>query len=249
MISKIKILIVEDELIIAEDLRDTLESMHYEVVGVAYNMARAIHLIEKNHPDIVLLDIMMNGVDVGISIAEEININYKIPFIFVSAFSDRATLERAKTTNPSAYLVKPFQEKSIFAAIELAISKHTYHHGNEKLRSEYNKEMISQSGFWVKDGNEFKSINFEEVLWLRAVGNYVEIKTHDRKYLIRSPLKNIGVQLPENKFIRIHKSYIVFKNLINSIENTYMVVDGVRLPIGKKYKDLLFKKLGIKGNP
>jgi DNA-binding LytR/AlgR family response regulator len=248
MVPKRRILIVEDELIIAEDLRDTLESMRYEVIGVAYNMQRAINLIEKNHPDIVLLDIMLNGVDMGITIAEEINKKYKIPFIFVSAFSDRNTLERAKTTNPSAYLVKPFQEKSIFAAVELALSKHTYHHSNERLSSEYNKEMVSQSGFWVKDGNEYRNIGFDEVLWLRAVGNYVEIKTHERKFLIRSPLKNIGVQLPENKFIRIHKSYIVFKNLINSIEKTYMVIDGVRLPIGKKYKDFLFRKMGIAGN-
>jgi len=246
MVSKRKILIVEDELIIAEDLRDTLEAMHCEVIGVAYNMHRAIQLIEKSHPDMVLLDIMLNGVDMGISIAEEINKKYKIPFIFVTAFSDSATLEKAKITKPAAYLVKPFQEKSVYAAIELALSRHSYE--NERLHSEYNKEMISHNGFWIKDGNEFKNIDFEKVLWLRALGNYVEIKTHDRKFMIRSPLKNIGLQLPENKFIRIHKSYIVFKNLINRIENTYMVIDGVRLPIGKKYKDFLFKKLGIIGS-
>ena len=118
----IKILIVEDEMIIAEHLTMLLESMDYVVVGSAINYNEAIGLLETESPDLVLLDISLGGKKDGVNVAETINERFKLPIIFTTSHSDEATIERAKKVNPANYLLKPFQKEQLFTAIELALS-------------------------------------------------------------------------------------------------------------------------------
>ncbi len=119
----IRILIIEDELIIAEDMQNMLTKMEYEVVGNAMDYDEAIAFLDNEKPDLILLDVNLNGEKDGIEIAEEINKKYHIPFIFTTSYSDSATLERAKKTNPINYLVKPFKKEQLFTSIEIALHK------------------------------------------------------------------------------------------------------------------------------
>src|SRR6187402_3834344 len=100
----IRILVIEDELIIAEDMCNMLSNMGYGIVGNAMDYDEAIGFLEAEKPDLVLLDVNLGGKKDGIDLAEVINANYEVPFIFTTSYSDSVTLERAKKTNPINYL-------------------------------------------------------------------------------------------------------------------------------------------------
>lgn len=119
--AKIKILIVEDEPLIAEDIKECLENIDYEVVAVTYNMKDALDVLENNSPDFVLLDINLGNNTDGITIAEKINEKYKIPFIYLTSYSAKTILDQVKHTLPMGYVVKPFAESDLYSSIEIAL--------------------------------------------------------------------------------------------------------------------------------
>lgn len=121
--SKNKILIVEDERITAEDLKNTLENMGYEVTGLASSAETFYKCLNANMPDLVLMDIYLKGKKDGIELATEIKEKYKFPVIYLTAYSDSNILERAKITEPFGFIMKPFQERELHSNIEMALHK------------------------------------------------------------------------------------------------------------------------------
>lgn len=121
--NKTKILVVEDEIIVAKDIQNSLIKLGYDVPATASSFASAMERIEAIKPDLVFLDIKLKGELDGIHIAEEIKKNYHIPVIFLTSFVDKVTLERAKITEPYGYLVKPFNESDLQTTVEMALYK------------------------------------------------------------------------------------------------------------------------------
>jgi len=119
-----KILIVEDEAVIAMELEERLTHMGYSVTGSAATSDSALQKIEESLPNLVLMDIHIQGARDGIDTAEDIRARYDIPIIYLTAYADNATLQRAKLSTPFGYLIKPFREEELRAAIEMAIHKH-----------------------------------------------------------------------------------------------------------------------------
>ncbi|OHX35426.1 two-component system response regulator [Methylomonas sp. LWB] len=119
-----KILIVEDEGIIAMDIRRQLEGFGYQVVATAFSGGQAITLANQHKPDLVMMDIVLKGEMDGISAAQAIVESLRIPVIFLTAYSDSATLARAKATGAYGYLIKPFRPDELHASIEVALYKH-----------------------------------------------------------------------------------------------------------------------------
>lgn len=118
---EIRVLIVEDEPITADDIADCLKGDDYQVSGIAYDYEDAMYELQNNCPDIVLLDIHLNHQADGIRIAEYINKHLAIPFVFLTAYSDKSTLEKVKQTGPMGYIVKPFVNANIIATLEIAL--------------------------------------------------------------------------------------------------------------------------------
>ena len=137
-----KILIVEDEFVIAHDLETILEGLNYEVVGIALSEPEAMQYLQQHRPDMVLLDIQLKGEKTGIDIARVLNKHYHIPFVFISSFADKQTIARVKETNPLGYVLKPFDEREIYIAVELCLSKAE----NERLavQNDYLNEEINR---------------------------------------------------------------------------------------------------------
>ncbi len=125
----VKVLIVEDEIATSNDLEDILTEAGFNVVGTAFTGAQAIDLMQKREPEIVLLDIALKGQMNGLEVAEHVNDNFRIPFVFLTAFSDDDTIQQVIRTNPGGYIVKPFKESDIVPAIQIALAKY-------KLRGE-----------------------------------------------------------------------------------------------------------------
>ena len=121
---KVNILIVEDEALIAESLSETLEDLGYEISGMAMRAKEALDIIAKEQPDIAILDINLKGKEDGIWLAEEIRKNYDFPYIFLTSYGNRSTVERAVKTKPNGYLIKPFKKADIFSAIEVALTNY-----------------------------------------------------------------------------------------------------------------------------
>lgn len=122
--TKTRVLVVEDEIVVAEDLQQRLVALGLEVVGAADTAVDAIRLATSTRPDVALMDIMLHGRPEGIDAAEYLRGELDIPIIYLTAHSDAATLERARLTDPSGYIVKPFADAQLRVAIELAPSRH-----------------------------------------------------------------------------------------------------------------------------
>ena len=121
---KANILIVEDEGIVAGDIRKALQSLGYTVSAAVSSGEEALEKIEENRPDLVLMDIILQGEMDGIETANQIRIRFNIPVVYLTAYTDEKMLERAKVTEPYGYIVKPFDEKELQSTIEMALQKH-----------------------------------------------------------------------------------------------------------------------------
>jgi PAS domain S-box-containing protein len=124
MLSKAKILIVEDSFIVAYHLKATLQSEGYSVIGNEESGENALAFLETQKPDLVLMDIMLNGELDGIETARIIKMKHNLPVIYITALTDKDTIQRAKITEPFGYLTKPFEDREIFTVIEMALYKH-----------------------------------------------------------------------------------------------------------------------------
>jgi DNA-binding NarL/FixJ family response regulator len=134
--NKIKVGIVEDEMIIAETIRLALKKLGYMPTKPAFSYESAISMLNEEKPDIILLDINLNDELDGVDLAHYININHSLPIIFLTANSDRLTIERSKQTRPNAFIVKPFSNEDLFSAIEIALFNH-------EMRTVENKSKIN----------------------------------------------------------------------------------------------------------
>jgi len=119
-----KVLITEDELIVAEDIKSSLQKYGHEVVAIVTNGCDTINKIEELRPDVVLLDIMLAGSMDGIETAHYINDRFGIPVVYLTAYSDEKTMRRAFETAPFGFLLKPFEERQLYATIEMAHYMH-----------------------------------------------------------------------------------------------------------------------------
>lgn len=125
---KNQIIIVEDEPVIAAQIELYLEQGGYQVAGIAYDYETALELLEQTQPDAVLLDIQLGRTHSGIKLGSLLHTQYRIPFLYITSYSDTRTLEMAKETFPSGYLVKPFNEAGLIAGLTMAL------HNNKHLQ-------------------------------------------------------------------------------------------------------------------
>ena len=228
-----KVLIVEDEPIIADDIAMILEKHGCTISDIIDNSVDAIDHLESNDVDLALLDVNIEGNRDGIWLAHQINKQFQKPFVFLTSYYDSQTLSRAQETSPSGYIVKPFDEGDLVANIHLALMK------KQPLN-------ISQSEkFFVRDKGELRSINTDEILYAESDNNYTNIITADRKFVVTHTLKSVEDKLKAMGFVRNHKSYLVNFQKISSISEGYLFIGEAKLPVGRSYRDSLLKNLPI----
>lgn len=236
--------VVEDELVIARTIINTLDELGYSHCGPVINYTEAIQMIEENKPDLVLLDIQLAGKKDGIDVAQKLNELYDIPFIFLTANSDIETIDRAKKVKPHAYIVKPFTKEELYATIEIAFNN--FNDKKAEINTGKPVEIPSKDFLFVKVGYVFKKIFLSELLYMESDANYVTLHLKsDRKVIARSTLNDFMEQIGQKIFVRVHRSYCVNINLIEDVFPTELSIQGIKIPIGKLYKEELLKRLGI----
>lgn len=228
-----KILIVEDEPLIADDIALILERNGFTVSDIVDNSLDAIDHLDNNQVSMALLDVNIEGKKDGIWLADHINKQYSIPFVFLTSYYDEKTLKRAHNTNPEGYIVKPFDEGDLIANVHLAIMK------SKPL------ETTSSEKFFIRDKGELRAIETSDIFYAESDDNYTNIYVSDRKYVVPHTLKSVEEKLNEQGFIRSHKSYLVNFQKITSISEGYLFIEKIKLPIGRSYRDSLVKNLPI----
>ena len=269
----IHILIIEDEPIIAKDIADMVEDLGYTVAGICHNHHTALKMLQNKRPDLVLCDIMLEGDDWdGIQIAKEIRRLYDIPLIFLTAMQDSATISRAATANPDAYLTKPFEERALYPAIEMAISKFALRQQsidesspilpttlttilptiltvNDASKSVPSAESMPDllpfiaGSFFIKDKKRLVKVSAEDIFWIKAEGVYSQLATAQRTYLVSTHLGAVEEKLKNLPFIRVHRSYLVNFKHIEAIEDDVLTIGNERIPLGKSYREAFYSRL------
>jgi DNA-binding LytR/AlgR family response regulator len=194
-----RILIVEDEFITLDALRDALTDMGYEISGDAMSADEAIAVLEQRETDLAILDIHLRNSKSGIWIGSQIKARFNIPFIYLTAYGDKGTIAAAAEVEPASYLVKPFSTPDLHAAIELAmhqqISKTAA--GKVKVNSE---KLTMEDSIFVKDELMFRRLSVADIYFVQSFRNYLEIQTEKGKFIVRSTLQDFADRLPDRSF-------------------------------------------------
>lgn len=239
---KLKILIVEDEMIIAESISDMLEELGYSVMSICIRAKQALELINSNPPDLALFDIRLKGDETGLWLAEQIKDRKDFPFIFLTSYGDKATIDQAVNMSPYGYLLKPVEKQHLYGAIEVAMRRFS-----ESFGSNQNETIIIRDSFFVKQDYQFVKVKIADVDYIKSDDNYLEIFVSNKKQIIRSTLKDLLNQLPPNKFLQIHRSYAVNVEKIDAFSPTSVEIGINNIPVSKQYRQQLtdyFKTIG-----
>ncbi|MEQ8469698.1 MAG: response regulator [Marinoscillum sp.] len=220
-----KILIVEDEPIIRQDLTFCIQDMGHEVVGQAGSVEKARNLIAQVNPDLILLDINLDGVADGIDLGLEIHNTMHLPFIYITSYYDQATVDRAKHTFPSAYILKPFDEDDLRINIDLAL-----------LKKQKSPHRFSSNKLFVKNNQDLVALSPQEILLVEADDNYCKVYAEKGQYVLAHTLKKTEEKLASKGFIRIHKSFLINFERIDTITDGYVYLGDHHVPIGKSYR-------------
>ncbi len=234
--NKVKILVVEDEVIIADHICDSLEELGYEPLEPAISYTEAIETIEAEKPDIAILDVQLAGKKTGIDLAKTIKEKYDFPFIFLTSNADAATVNLAKEVMPPAYLIKPFTKDDLFSSIEIAL-----HNFSKKIGEATESNLIFKDSLFVKEKGFFTKVLFDDILYIESSHVYVEVfLKNQQKLLVRTSLTEILSNLSPN-FIRVHRGFIVNIKYLSQINTSVVIIGNKNIPIGKKYKEDVLK--------
>ncbi|GHN00988.1 hypothetical protein WSM22_24770 [Cytophagales bacterium WSM2-2] len=237
---KPKIVIIEDEFVIVEDIRTKLEEEGYDVIGTFDNGETALPFLFSLKPDIVLVDIKLAGSMNGIQMVKELQLKIRIPFIYITANSDHATYELAKSTRPNAFLIKPFTPVNLLAALDLALYNFSIGIELEKIeRSNFKlpaSEIVVGDFLFVKANNRYKKIHCDDILFAEAAGSYVHVQTIDQRYTLSQNLAHFLKKSPLPNLIRIHRSYIINLHRVESFDDSSVFIQNHKLPLSEAHR-------------
>jgi len=241
----VKILIVEDEMIIAAKISMQLTNLGYEVTGILPRGEEAILHLEENKPDIILLDINLKGKLDGIETAAQLQRQNDIPIIYLTANSDEATFNRAKSTKPYAFISKPFKQLDLQRAIELTISRMAENENGLQPENNVNKEQpfILSDRIFVRHREKMIKIIVADILYIEADRNYCRIFTKNKEYLLSITLKTIEEKLPGRIFLRTHRSYMINLAHIDEVADGHVIIDQKAIPLSAGLKDQLLQRI------
>ncbi|MGB3607675.1 MAG: LytTR family transcriptional regulator DNA-binding domain-containing protein [Psychroserpens sp.] len=245
MDTAIKILIVEDEMVIGANISLQLSTLGYEVTGIVPRGEEALMHVKQNPPDLILLDIQLKGTLDGIDTAIAMQRDFNIPIIYLTANADDGHFNRAKATNPLAFISKPFKKLDLQRAIELGVQ--VIFQQKKERESAIEKESISpfllSDCIFVRRNDKMVKVNISDILYIEAERNYCRIYSSNREYLLVTTLRDMDEKLPNLHFLRVHRSFIVNISKIDELATSHIVIGRKAIPVSKGLKQELLKRL------
>jgi len=246
MEKSISVLIVEDEEIWVQNLQSILEDLGYTVAGTASTLEAALKAIDTVSFDIALLDIHLNGQDTGIALGSILRRLHARPFIFITAASKDHSMQDAVEAGPSAYLIKPVNESSLFIAIQNAI-----HNFSNDVIATPNRENQDLSCFFVKHGNRYRKVEWKDIVYLSAGKNYITaFNAADKcEYYIRGSLQSIlRDTVPDalrSDFVQVNRADVVQFSFIQEVMPDEVRTEFRTFPLSETLNKELRKRMKI----
>ena len=230
----LKVLIIEDELDLAENIAEYLIQHGYDVVGIIPSAEDVPEFIETNEVDLFLVDIMLKGNVKGIEIATTLRQKFpKCGILFTTALSGKVVLDKISSTLYDGYLLKPFSLKSLESTLYLISKKLEKPDSIEKPGQKRNLLPI-------RDKGKIILLDEDDIYYVKAEGIYLKVFTENKSFLIRELLKTFLPKLNEEKFLRIHKSYVVNLKRVKDLTSKECTILNQQLPIRRGfYKEFL----------
>lgn len=255
-LESLRILIVEDELLVAADLQEALERQGYEVPAAVRSGEAALQVLPAVRPDLVLLDINLRGQLTGIETAARIRAALPVPFIFLTGLADRATLDQALAEHPAAYLVKPFVERDLAIAIDLAVRNFRRAAASTDAGAAAEpivaaapgpatpaEPQLTADSVFVRHHGRHVRVAFDDILFIEAQGNYCRLVTRHGDYLVTVLLGQLLPRLPLPTLLRVHRSFALNLRHVTAFDELRAVVGGHDVPIGAAYRAELLRHL------
>lgn len=241
--TKTKILLVEDNFNLSENIREILSLNGYEILEILDEAETALVIIESTLPDVVLVDIKLKGTKTGIELAEELRLSMDVPIVFLTSASGSDVVQKVKHIRPDGFITKPFTTNSLITAIELAMENH-----KSDSTEFYKTEKNATSDLFIRENGWLKKIIINDIHWIKAEGTYTHIFVNGKQYTLRNTVKDLMQKLPGDQFSRIHKSFIVNLNKIEAFSSTIVKIEDGEIPIGRKYYQELLKNINRLSN-
>lgn len=217
------ILVVDDEILLAHTVAEMLRSMGYSTVYTETNKTLAKNRILKRETDLAILDINLGTGEEGLELAKVCE-EMQIPFVYISSYSDKETLDKAIGTNPRAYLIKPISEGNLYTTLQLIC----------KQPNTENRHVLQ-----FKDGTEVIHLPLEKVLYLKSENIYLNVVTPNKTYLYRGSLQSLLEKVPEGLLIQTHRSFVVNPLHIERMSANYVVIQNTEIPVSRNFKHLV----------
>jgi DNA-binding LytR/AlgR family response regulator len=242
MNSPVKILIVEDEMIIAANISLQLTVLGYEVTGIISKGEDAVNHVRLNSPDIVIMDIQLKGKMDGIETARSIQREIDLPIIYLTANVDEEHFNRAKATKPAAFISKPFKKLDLQHTVELAALQISQN-GNAAEDESCGSPYVQSDSIFVRKNERMIKIMIDEILYFEADRNYCKIHAKNKECLLVMTLKEINEKLPSDRFLRIHRSYIINLSHVDEVAGSHVVIGKKAIPMSKNLRSELLNRL------
>ena len=220
---KYKVLIVEDEVLISEHLKRIVKNSGYWPLEICGDYEEAMSLLKTETPDLAFLDIRMNGVDEGVEVAKHLR-SMGIPFVFITSFSDKGTLQNAVNQQPLGYVLKPFTKEEIQRHLKVL------------------EQEVAGNFVTIGSVNNKERIPIQDIKWLKSDNVYVELHCTDKLRVHRAKLNDVHELLPQQQFVRCSQSYVVNLAHVTSLSSDAVIFKDQEITLSKKYKKLVFEK-------
>jgi DNA-binding LytR/AlgR family response regulator len=238
----IKILIVEDDMLIAANISLQLTKLGYEVCGIVPRGEEAVAHVRMNPPDLILMDINLKGAVNGIAAAKTIRQIMSIPIVYLTANNDEATFARARETHPSAFISKPFSTINLQRTIALVVDQLK---GEIRTDPREQPVQVLDDRIFVRHNGRMVKLLLEDILYIEAERNYCNIVTSNGHYLVVCTLKTIEQELPDAHFLRVHRSYMVNISKLDVLADRHLEIKRKVIPVSKSYRELLLGRLHL----
>ncbi len=239
---KTSILIVEDDMIIAANLSLQLTKLGYEISGIASRGEEAIQHARHYKPDIILMDINLRGGLDGIETAMAIQEFCDNPVVYLTANNDERTFKRACKTHPHAFISKPFNKLNLQRTLSLVVEQLKNRRPVETDPGVDHLDVLDDRIF-VRHNGKMVRILLNRIQYIEADRNYCNIVTQDGNYLVVSTLKAIEAKLNTQQFVRVHRSFMVNINKLDSVAEGHLEINRKVIPLSKTHKELLLGRL------
>ena len=232
----VKVLIVEDEVLVAEHLKADLEDMGFEVTALCISSEECFAAVQQSPPDVILMDIHIKGELNGIEVTARLNQQTAIPIIYLTSNTDAFTMHKALETRPQSFLSKPYNVKDLKAAIEIAFRSF-----NQNTPDTETSE--APASVFVKRGEMYHRIQLDDILYISASGSYCTVTTEKGDYMLSMNLQHFSHRIGMATIVRIHRSYSVNIAKVDRFDHFSVYINGKALPVSKSYKEAVFKHL------